>query len=281
MWRTEKKILILVQARVSSSRLPGKVLLPILDKSLLHLMIERLQMVNYNVEIAIITSTQTEDDAIEIESSKIGIYCFRGSLLNLLDRHYQAACFFEADLVVKIPSDCPLIDPKIIEKVFDYYFTNEGQFDYVSNLHPASYPDGNDVEIMTIECLRKVWLEASKPFELEHTTPYIWENPNLFSIGNYFWEAGLNLSMLFRFTIDYQEDYEFIKRVFEELYQENNSFSCEDIINLLNTKPDILQINQKYAGVNWYRNHLNELTTISITDTKLMPTESDLAKYYQ
>ncbi|MDP9080395.1 MAG: glycosyltransferase family protein [Bacteroidota bacterium] len=264
---TEKTVIV-VQARMSSSRLPGKVMLPILGKSLLFRMIERLKMVRHDVQLVVAAPAVAEDDVIEKESLRMGVACFRGSLDNLLDRHYQAATLFNADHVVKIPSDCPLIDPTIIDDVFDYYFAASGKYDFVSNLHPATFPDGNDVEIMSIGCLEKAWREAKRPLELEHTTPYIWENPNKFRIGNVLWETGEDLSMSHRFTIDYEADYQFIKRVYEELYPVNPKFSCRDILNLLDEKPEIYNINARYAGVNWYRNHLDELTTVSHAQTK-------------
>lgn len=263
------KTVIVVQARVSSSRLPGKVMLPILGKRLLYRMIERLKKVKHQVQLIVATSHEAQDDVIEKESLRMGVACFRGSLNNLIDRHYQAALLFNADHVVKIPSDCPLIDPNIVDDVLGYYFASPGKYDYVSNLHPATFPDGNDVEIMSINCLEKTWREAKRPLELEHTTPYIWENPEKFSIGNLIWGAGNDLSMSHRFTIDYEADYQFIKRVYEELYPGNPCFSCNDILSLLNEKPEIYHINAQYAGVNWYRNHLDELTTISPGQTKL------------
>ncbi len=260
---------IVVQARMSSSRLPGKVLLPVLGKSLLYRMIERLQMIRYEALIVIATSGEQSDDIIEQEAALIGVPCFRGNLNNLLDRHYQAAKKYNADIVLKIPSDCPLIDPRIIDQVLDYYFAHPGQFDYVSNLHPATFPDGNDVEIMAMQCLEKTWREATRQLELEHTTPYIWENQENFKIGNVIWDAGKDYSMSHRFTIDYEADYQFIKRVFEELYPDKPDFSCEEILTLLEQKPDIYQLNARYAGVNWYRNHLDELKTISAGQTNL------------
>ncbi len=265
-----KKILVVVQARMESTRFYGKIMLPILGETLLYRMIERLKMINYQAEIIIATSVEKADDVIEKEATHIKVPCYRGSLNNLLDRHYQAAKIYDADLVVKIPSDCPLIDPEIIDKVFDFYFENEGKFDYVSNLHPATFPDGNDVEIMTIACLQKNWEEASKPMELEHTTPYIWENDDKFSVGNVTWNKGLDYSMSHRFTIDYKEDYEFIKTVFEELYYKKQNFGLIDILDLLDKKPQIFEINAKYAGVNWYRNHLQELKTIAETQTRVL-----------
>jgi spore coat polysaccharide biosynthesis protein SpsF len=260
---------IVVQARMSSSRLPGKVMLPILGKSLLFRMIERLQMISRKAQIVIATSEEETDDVIEQEASKINIPCYRGNLNNLLDRHYQAAKQLGADIVLKIPSDCPLIDPRIIDKVLDFYFDDPARYDYVGNLHPATYPDGNDVEIMTMSCLEKTWNEASRPLELEHTTPYIWENPEKFRIGNVVWETGKDYSMSHRFTIDYEADYLFIKRVYEELFPTKKDFSCEDILKLLEEKPEIYHINAQYAGVNWYRNHLDELKTISSEQTKV------------
>lgn len=263
----EKQITLVVQARVGSSRLPGKTLLPILGETLLYRMVERLQEVKHQVHIVIATSTNTEDDSIERLCKEKGWDCYRGSLNDLLDRHWQAATLTEADIVLKIPSDCPLIDPNVIDKVLDYYIENEGAFDYVSNLHPATYPDGNDVEIMSMECLTKAWEEATKPLELEHTTPYIWENPNKFRVGNVEWETGLNYSMSHRFTIDYYEDYQFIKRIFEELYPIKPNFSLADILALLDREPTIYDINKSYAGVNWYRHHLDELKTVDASMT--------------
>ena len=265
-----QKILIIVQARMASSRLPGKVMLPILGKSLLARMVERLQMIEHQVQIVIATSVNPDDDIIKEEAANIGVDCFRGSLNNLLERHYLSALHYQADVILKIPSDCPLIDPRIIDLVLQYFFNSPGEFDYVSNLHPATWPDGNDVEIMTMSCLEKTWRMATHPLELEHTTPFIWENLQLFNIGNVIWPSGKDYSMLHRFTIDYPEDYQFIKRVYEKLYFEKKDFSCEDILNYLTGEPGVQKINAKYAGVNWYRNHLHELNTISANQTKIV-----------
>jgi spore coat polysaccharide biosynthesis protein SpsF len=264
------KVVIVVQARMSSTRLPGKVLLPILGKSLLECMIERLQMIKHEATIVIATSDHEQDDVLQTESDRIGVPCFRGSLDNCLDRHYQAGLKYAAEVVIKIPSDCPLIDPRIIDEVLGYYFAHEGDYDFVNNLHPATWPDGNDVEIMTMACIEKAWKEASRKLELEHTTPYIWENPDKFRIANITWSAGKDYSMSHRFTIDYPEDYQFIKRVYEELYEQKPDFSCDDILNLLESKPEIYQINSGYAGVNWYRNHLDELKTVGPDQTKTL-----------
>lgn len=261
-------ILVVVQARMTSSRLPGKVLLPILGEPLLIRMIERLRMAETPFQIVVATSTDPADDALEILCRAHEIDCFRGDLVDCLDRHYQAAVQYGADIVVKIPSDCPLIDPRIIDQVLGVYLANPDQYDFVSNLHPPTWPDGNDVEIMTFDCLKATWQEATKPLEREHTTPYIWDTPGRFRVGNVVWETGQDYSMSHRFTIDYRADYEFIEQVFLELYPENPRFSCQDIVDLLESQPELYQINADYAGVNWYRNHLNELNTVSADQTK-------------
>lgn len=261
-------IVTIVQARTTSSRLSGKVLMKILNKTALELMMERVMRSRLAGVVVVATTRDSEDDLIENLSLQKKYFCFRGDKTDLLDRHFQAAKKFNAEVVLKIPSDCPLIDPQIIDRVIRYFLDHKNEFDYVSNLHPATYPDGNDVEVMTMEALEKAWFMAKKDFEREHTTPFLWENPQKFKIGNVEWESGLDYSMTHRFTLDYREDYDFIKKIYEELYPLNPKFTLDDILNFLRVRPDVFAINQKYAGVNWYRNHLNELKTIRPGQTK-------------
>lgn len=253
---------------MGSSRLPGKVLLPLVGKPLLLRMYERVESSKCAGEIVIAITEDQSDNELAMLCQKNKLNLFRGSSVDLLDRHYKTAKKYNAEAVVKIPSDCPLIDSDIIDKVILYYINNSDKFDFVSNLHPPSYPDGNDVEIMNFEALERTWTNAKKDFEREHTTPYIWENTDKFRIGNVLWETGFDYSMTHRFTIDYKEDYEFIKRVYEELYHKNPRFGLNDILFLLQDKPEIKKINEMYAGANWYRNHLNELKTISPEQTR-------------
>ena len=265
---TAAKIVTVIQARVGSTRLPGKVLLPLTNKPLILRMYERVKLSNYVGRIVIAITTDETDNELALLCKKNNLEVFRGSSFDLLDRHYKVAKKFDAEAVVKIPSDCPLIDPEIIDKVILYYINNYEKFDYVSNLHPPSHPDGNDVEIMSFATLKNAWINSKKDFEREHTTPFIWENPDKFKIGNVLWETGLDYSMTHRFTIDYKEDYELIKRVYDELYNQNPDFSLNDILLLLKQKPEIKKINEMYAGVNWYRNHLKELKTITPEQTR-------------
>lgn len=263
-------IVIIIQARVGSSRLPGKILLQLADKPLLLRVIERVNAAKTAKVIVVATTEEAADDPVNNLCITEGINIFRGHATNLLDRHFKAALNYDPEIVVKIPSDCPLIDPEVIDRVLDFYISNKGRYDYVSNLHPATYPDGNDIEVMSFNTLYKTWLYAGKQFELEHTTPYIWENPDKFKIGNVVWETGKDYSMTHRFTIDYIEDYFFIKSIYDELYTVNPIFSLDEILNLLGRKPELMEINRKYTGVNWYRNHLNELRTITPDQTRVL-----------
>jgi spore coat polysaccharide biosynthesis protein SpsF len=258
---------------VGSSRLPGKVLLPLAGKELLVRMVERVSQSFLCGRIVVATTDKPADDAIEQMCRREGFLCFRGHETDVLDRHFRAACQYHAEAVVKIPSDCPLIDPHVIDQVISFYLepnevTGNHNYDYVSNLHPPSYPDGNDVEIMSIEVMTTAWKEAWKDFEREHTTPFIWEQPHRFRVGNVKWETGLDYSMTHRWTIDYPEDYQFIKTVYDRLYEQNPGFGLEDILLLLEEESGIIQLNKKYVGVNWYRHHLGELHTKSETDTR-------------
>ena len=263
------KTVVIVQARTGSSRLPHKVLMPLAGEPLLRRMLERVSASSTPDLITIATTTDVADDPIRDLCHQMGIRCFSGHPTDLLDRHYRAAMHERADVVAKIPSDCPLIDPSVVDRVLTYFHKNREVYDFVSNLHPATYPDGNDVEVLTLETLETVWKEAKKPFEREHTTPFIWERPERFKIGNVAWESGLDYSMSHRWTIDYPEDYELIKAVYDELWTEEKPiFTLQEILDLLKRRPEIAGLNARFTGVNWYRHHLDELKTMASDQTK-------------
>lgn len=267
---SNQHIVTVVQVRRNSTRLPNKVILPLASKPLFLRQVERIMASKLKGTLVVATTLNEEDNIIEDICTTENIYCYRGSSLDLLDRHFQTAKIFDADLVVKIPSDCPLIDPAVIDKVIGYFLEHTDVFDYVSNLHPATYPDGNDVEVMTMKALGEAWKYAERDLEREHTTAFIWENPELYSIGNVTMEGNADYSMTHRFTIDYLEDYEFIKKIYEALYPINPMFKLKDILALLDKTPDLMKLNSHLAGVNWYRNHLNELKTIKPEQTKII-----------
>lgn len=262
-------IITIIQARMGSSRLPGKVLMPLVDAPLLQRMVERVLSAKFSGRVIVATSENEEDKKI-VELCELNNFkYFTGHPTDLLDRHYQAVRQFKPDAVVKIPSDCPLIDPKIIDEILRFYIENTDKFDFVSNLHPASYPDGNDVEVVSFPALEVAWKEADKELEREHTTPFIWERPERFRIGNVLMSGNKDLSSTHRWTIDYKEDYLFIKTVYEHLYYKNHNFGMNDILRLLEEKPELQKINEKYAGRYWYENHLDELKNIDEYKSKL------------
>jgi spore coat polysaccharide biosynthesis protein SpsF len=272
------RTVVVIQARMGSSRLPGKVMKPLAGAPLLVRMIERVRAAATPFEISVATSTLPMDDGIVDLARAADVRWFRGDPLDCLNRHLGAAREARADHVVKIPSDCPLIDPGVIDLVLGTYFQDPGRFDYVSNLHPATWPDGNDVEVFPTELLALADREAKRPLEREHTTPFFWEQPERFRLGNVVWPGGRDYSMTHRFTIDYPEDYAFISAVFEALFRPQGPprstdgrrgiFSLDDILALVEKRPDLRALNEKYAGVNWYRNHLGELRTVSADQTR-------------
>jgi spore coat polysaccharide biosynthesis protein SpsF len=268
-----KPVVTIIQARVGSSRLPGKVLAPLAGEPALLRIVERVRASSLAGNVVVATTLGSEDDRIEAICRASDIPVFRGHRDDLLDRHVRAGRFFGARHVVKIPSDCPLIDPAAIDRVLSFYLGNVVRYDYVSNLHPQSWPDGNDVEVMRFSALETAWREADRSFEREHTTPFLWDRPERFRIGNVRWGTGLDLSKSHRFVVDYQDDYEFAFEVYEALYRAKPLFGTDDVLDLLAVRPDLFDLNSRYAGVNWYRHHLEELRTVGADDTR-MPGEA-------
>src|SRR3989338_11089895 len=253
-------IIVFVQARTGSTRLPRKVLYKILGKEVLLHQIDRIRRAKSISEVVVVTTEKEADNPIVELCEKNGIKYFRGSENDLLDRHYQAAKKFAADFVIKIPSDCPLSDPKIIDGVVNFWKDNQDKYDYVSNYHPPTFPDGLDVEGCPFSILEMAWKEAKKSHEREHTFPFIWDQPSRFRIGNVLNEFG-DMFMTHRWTLDYMDDLDFIKFIFE-FFKDKMDFHMEDVLQLLKDKPEITKINQKHLGVNWYRNVEGELNTI-------------------
>lgn len=255
--------LTLVQARTGSTRLPGKVLLPLGASTVLEVMLERVRAARLVGTVVVATTTEASDDPVVELCRRAGLPCFRGHPTDLLDRHYQAWRSSPADAVVKIPSDCPLIDPVVIDRVLGVYAADPNRYDFVSNLHPQSYPDGNDVEVMSASALERAWREAEKPHEREHTTPYLWDNPERFRVGNVTWERGEDLSRDFRWTLDYEDDYALIRAVYDALSPQGPLFSVGDIVRLLEERPALRALNAARLGDAWYQRHANDLKTFS------------------
>lgn len=231
---------VFVQARMGSTRLPGKVLMPVLGKPLLGYLCERLKRVSKANAFRILTSTEKEDDLIANFCVENGISFFRGNLENVLDRYYQAALVYQPDAIVRITADCPLIDPHLIDQVIETYIKAFPQYDYVSNSLERTFPRGMDSEIFSIDALTKTYQQAKKKEEQEHVTLHIYTNPQHFRCFNV--SSLLNLSR-YRLTVDTLEDFQLIKIIIENLYPTNPQFSMQDILNLLIKNPDFVKIN--------------------------------------
>lgn len=263
------KTLVVVQARTGSSRLPGKVLLPVAGAPVIVRLLERVLAARTPFDLVVATTVRSEDDGLSALVRRFGVRVYRGHPTDLLDRHYCAAVAAPADVVVKIPSDCPLVDPGVVDGVLRAFHDAPGRFDYVSNLHPATWPDGNDVEVMTVDALAAAWREARAPHEREHTTPFLWDRPERFRIGNVARPDGRDLSMTHRLTLDYPDDYVLVAAVYEALWRPDRAvFSHSEILALLEARPELMETNARYAGVNWYRHHLAELRTVSSAETR-------------
>ncbi len=234
------KTVIIVQARMTSTRLPGKVLKEVLGKSLLEYQLERLRRCHLQDGIIIATTTNSTDDPIVDFCKKHGVLFFRGSEHDVLSRYHGAAVEAGADVVVRITSDCPLIDPAIVEQVIRYYHDASGAFDYVSNVVDRRYPRGMDTEVFSMEALATAHQEARDPVHREHVTPFIHRQPERFRIGGVTCPQDLSKH---RWTVDTQDDFELIRRILEECYPPHPHFTMNDILRAFDHHPEWMAIN--------------------------------------
>ena len=234
-------ILAILQARVSSSRLPGKVLLPLLGEPMLFRQIERLKRATQIDRLIVATSTDASDNLIENLCRERQISCFRGSLDDVLDRFYQAARQFEPDHIVRLTGDCPLADPGLIDRMISFYL--DGGYDYVSTAIEPTFPDGLDAEVFSFRCLEEVWTTARLPSQREHVTLSIYQQPERFLIGSY--KNDTDLSHL-RWTVDEQVDLDLVTEIYGTLYPAKSDFTTNDILHLLEQKPWLKTLNTHY-----------------------------------
>lgn len=237
------KVVCLVQARVGSTRLPGKILKEICGKTILHHEIDRLKKCKEIDEIVIATTDKEDDDKIVNEAKKLSVKYFRGSENDVLSRFYYAAKENNADIVVRVTSDCPCIDFEILDKMLIYFKEKykEKQVDYLSNTIKRTYPRGYDIEIFTFSALEKSYINAKKEYEREHVTPYIYDKTNNFLKLSF--ENKEDYSK-YRVTLDTIEDFIVIKNIFENLYYKNPYFKLNDVVQYLNNNLHIVDINK-------------------------------------
>lgn len=232
------KTVAIIQARMGSTRLPGKILMKVMDKPLLEYQIERVQRSKRIDEIVVATTTDQKDDEIVAWCNKMNVTSYRGSEDDVLSRYYEAATKNKADLIVRITSDCPLIDPDVIDQTISLILQND--YDYVSNILERTYPRGMDVEVFWYTTLEKTHVSTRSQAEREHVTPFIYRNPSLFKLGGVTYPHDLSK---YRWTVDTVEDFNLIENILTHLYTRKKEFTLEDVLRLLEQHPEWNQIN--------------------------------------
>jgi spore coat polysaccharide biosynthesis protein SpsF len=230
------KVVSIIQARMSSTRLPGKVLMPLAGRPVLNHVIDRVRACKTIDELVVATSTDPSDDAIEAWCHTAAVPCYRGSLHDVLDRYYQAGLLYDADAVVRVTADCPALDPTIVDEVVQGFVGGGYEFYGLA----GEFPDGLDCTVFAFSALARAWREARLPSEREHVGPYIENHPELFKSGGLKKFKGLSHH---RWTLDEPRDYEFLQAVFHRLHREDNPFLALELLELLDKQPELLRLN--------------------------------------
>lgn len=241
MEKKNHKLIIgaIIQARMGSSRLSGKVLMDIMGEPMLWHVINRLGFSRKINEIILAIPDTKENDILEKFAKKNKIKYFRGNEEDVLSRYFKAAKKFKCDVVVRITSDCPLIDPKIIDKIIEDHLDSTA--DYTANILKRTYPKGLDVEVLSLKTLEKIFKEAKEKQYREHVTLYIREHPEKFKRVNVKNKEDFSH---FRWTVDEEKDLEFIREIYKRLYKKGKIFLMEEIVKLLEKDPELLEINK-------------------------------------
>jgi len=237
----KNKKCIIIQARTDSRRLPNKILMNIEGKSMLWHVINRIKKMDVD-EIIIATTRRNIDDKIIEIAESFGLKSFRGKTDDVLDRFYQASKKYNVNIIIRITADCPLIDSNESSKVLEEFIS--GKYDYASN-DSKTYPNGLDTECFTFDALENAWNESKLKSEREHVTPYIWKNTEknkILIVNN---NTKIKLNDL-KWSVDNKEDFEFVKKIYSKLYKNNNNFSMNDVLVLLEKEPELKNINSNF-----------------------------------
>lgn len=245
------KVVGIIQARMKATRLPGKMMADIAGKPLLWHVISRVKTAKLVDELIIATTTDREDDVLEKWAKDNNLRCYRGSVGDVLDRFYQAAKKYNADIIVRITPDDPFEDPEVIDKVIKYFLNNRDKLDYVSNFIKPTYPEGLHAEVFSFGALKRAWREAKTKTDREHVTTYIWNHPRKFRLANIEYEGKEDISQL-RWTLDYPEDLKFAREVYARLYKEGEIFLMGDVLRLLKKYPELAKINAGHVRFEGY-----------------------------
>jgi spore coat polysaccharide biosynthesis protein SpsF len=237
----EAKRVAIIEARMTSTRLPGKVLRPMAGKPMLELLVERLQQSRCLDQIIVATTDRDSDDPIEALAQRLGVGCHRGSEEDVLDRVLSAARRFEADIIVEVTGDCPLIEATKVDEMLRAYQYMD--VDFMANRLDGTYPPGLGLRIFSRAVLEKIDSLTQDPVDREHVTLYVWEHPDVFSI--YHFQNNLDRRYWdLRLTVDTAEDFAFIGAIFAELYPVDPRFGVYEIVDLLERRPDLMEINR-------------------------------------
>lgn len=226
---------IIVQARMSSTRLPGKVLLPINGVPMLEIQLKRLTQTKVVDKVVVATSNEALDSPIETLCQKLNIECYRGDLNDVLARFYHCAKAFNFSHIIRICGDCPLIDPELIDQIVSTHITNNT--DYTSNCVTRCFPDGQDVEVFSFNTLETAYEKAKKPSEREHVTPFIRES-NLFSLEDFTIDQDYSE---FRISVDHPQDFEVISAIYRHF--DGQQFGYQQIVEYLQSHPQVNALN--------------------------------------
>ena len=232
------QVVAIIQARMGSTRLPGKVMELIAGETMLARVVKRTRRASLIDSVVVATTVGRMDEPIVEECKKLNASVFRGNGDDVLDRYYRAALACHAQSVVRITSDCPLIDPEEIDKVVREFLNHKS--DYASNCLERTYPRGLDTEVMTIETLARAWKEAREHYQRAHVTPYIYQNPKLFKLCSV--KADEDYST-HRWTVDTPEDLTFIRAIYQRLDQ-GVDFDWKDVLRALGKEPQLMQLNR-------------------------------------
>lgn len=245
------KIVAIVQARMTSSRLPGKVMMKLGEKITIDHVVSRLKQSKNINQLIVATSSNKEDDLLELWCKENEVLCFRGSENDVLDRYYMAASKYNADIIVRITADCPLIDPEIVDKVIDAFFKDE----YDGFGLSGGFPDGLDCQVFTYLAIEKAWKEATLPSDREHVGSYIENtNPSAFKLGSIELLNGLESH---RWTLDEKKDYIFLNSLLKQMHNIKN-FRTQDVLNYLYKNPDLSHINSSIIRNEGYWSQRND-----------------------
>jgi len=235
------KAVALIQARMGSTRLPGKVLQDIGGMSMLARVVRRTARSQYLSRSVLVIPSEAKDDCLQQAAETLGLACFRGSENDVLDRYYQAACAYGADPIVRITADCPLIDAELIDQALERFTSSQPTSDFLVAGWETGFPRGLEVEIASLKALTHAWQEAQLPYQRTHVFPYLYENPNRFQLSQLNNSENLNEAM--RWTVDTPEDLEFVRSVYQR-FDNRDDFSWRQVTALLQQEPELAEVNK-------------------------------------